>query len=296
MSFKAKNNDKNSFEEIQLDLDFFVLLFKNSTDTLQEYTKSISKDYIQFHFCLKGSSCFYFNNKSYSFNIIDGKNILLYNTEKNLPLQLELRPKSWLLSFFISIEKFHSLFSNESAYIPFLNAKNNIKKHYDEGETTSEMALTLHQIFNSTINSSIKNLYVKGKIYELLSLYFNTNNSENENCPFLADDETMLKIKKVKDIIAHRIAEPPKLQELADEVKLPLKKLKEEFKRIYGDTVFNFSLNYKLEFSKKLLASGKQNVTEVGLQIGYSTSSHFITAYKKKFDITPKKYIQSLKM
>ena len=37
-------------------------------------------------------------------------------------------------------------------------------------------------------------------------------------------------------------------------------------------------LNYKMELAKKMLASGALNVTEVGLQIGYSTSSHFIAA------------------
>jgi AraC family transcriptional activator of pyochelin receptor len=30
------------------------------------------------------------------------------------------------------------------------------------------------------------------------------------------------------------------------------------------------------------------------VQIGYSTSSHFIAAFKKKFGTTPKKYVMSL--
>ena len=34
------------------------------------------------------------------------------------------------------------------------------------------------------------------------------------------------------------MAEPPGLQELADEIGLNLKKLKEGFKQIYGDSVF----------------------------------------------------------
>ncbi len=294
MILNNKNNDEGSFEEIQIENGFFVLLFKNETNDIQEFTKEITKDYIQFHFCLKGSSRFHFNQKSYGFDIIDGKHMLLYNTEKELPLHLELRSTSWILSFYISIEKFHALFSKEAAYIPFLSTDNSIKKHYDDGITTPQMAIVLNQIFNSSINSSIKNLYVKGKIYELLSLYFNTNATENEKCPFLVEDDYVIKIRKAKDIIIDRVAEPPTLQELATEVGLSLKKLKEEFKKIYGDTVFNFLLNYKMDFAKKLLETGNHNVTEVGMQIGYSTSSHFIAAYKKKYDITPKKYIQSL--
>ena len=37
-----------------------------------------------------------------------------------------------------------------------------------------------------------------------------------------------------------------------------------------------------------MLDSGKYNVNEVGLKVGYSTASHFIAAFKKKFGITPK--------
>jgi hypothetical protein len=38
------------------------------------------------------------------------------------------------------------------------------------------------------------------------------------------------------------MAEPPGLQELADEIGLNLKKLKMGFKQIYGDTVYGFLL------------------------------------------------------
>jgi len=43
-----------------------------------------------------------------------------------------------------------------------------------------------------------------------------------------------------------------------------------------------------------MLESGEHNVSEVALRIGYSTSSHFIASFKKKFGTTPKKYLMSL--
>ena len=90
------------------------------------------------------------------------------------------------------------------------------------------------------------------------------------------------------------MAEPPSLQELSNEIGLSLKKLKEGFKQIYGDTVYGFLLDYKMEHARRLLESNKHNVNEVGSKIGYSTSSHFIAAFKKKFGTTPKKYVSSL--
>jgi AraC-like DNA-binding protein len=105
------------------------------------------------------------------------------------------------------------------------------------------------------------------------------------------DEVNVAKLKKAKDIITANMAEPPSLQELADTIELSLKKLKEGFKQIYGDTVYSFLFDYKMEVARKLLESGDHNVNEVGLKVGYSTSSHFIAAFKKKFGTTPKKYI-----
>ena len=282
-------------EEIILEKGFFVLLFKNETDAVQHFEKDVDTKFIQFHFCLKGGSRFNYNNGNYSFDVLDTKNMLLYNTLQKLPVNLDLRINSWVISIFVSIEKFHSLFSQEAAYIPFLSDKNKTKKYYDEAQTTPQMAIVLNQILNFNVNSSIKTLYVKGKVYELLSLFFNTNEGvDNDKCPFLIDEDYVQKIKKAKDIIIGRMAEPPRLQELADEVGLPLKKIKEGFKQIYGDTVFNFLFHYKMEHARRVLETNTFNVNEVGIQVGYSTSSHFIAAFKKKFGITPKKYVQSL--
>ena len=148
---------------------------------------------------------------------------------------------------------------------------------------------------NANINSSVKELYIKGKVYELLSLHFQKEeNANGEYCPFLVDEQNVLKIRKAKEIIIARMTEPPSLQALASEIGLNLKKLKEGFKQIYGDTVYSFLFDYKMEHSRKLLETNQFNVNEVGLQVGYSTASHFIAAFKKKFGTTPKKYVKSL--
>ena len=153
------------------------------------------------------------------------------------------------------------------------------------------MAVALHQLMNYNLNDSIKRLYFKGKSYELLSLYFNTEEANLDACPFLADEENMRKIKHAKEIIIDRLTDPPSLSELALEIGLSLKKLKEGFKEVYGDTVYAFALDHKMDYARQLLDSGQHNVNEVGLKVGYSTASHFISAFKKKYGTTPKKYL-----
>jgi len=292
---EAKNIARGSFAETKLDEGFFILTYQNEESVTQTLEREIDSSFIQFHYCIKGSSEFIFNNGNYRLKIEEENSLLLYNPQRDLPIHLEVSPNSWLVSVLVSIKKFHGLFSLEADYITFLSQDNKDKKYYKDGKISPSMAIALNQIINYNLNSSIKNLYFKGKALELLSLYFNrSEDADIEQCPFLVDETNVIKIRKAKDIIIARMAEPPTLQQLSEEIGLSLKKLKEGFKQIYGDSVFSFLFDYKMEVARKLLEAGNHNVNEVGLKVGYSTSSHFISAFKKKYGTTPKKYLMAL--
>jgi len=255
----------------------------------------MSSNYIQFHFCTKGHGDFLFNEGNYSFPVEEENNILLFNPQRDLPLDLKLSPNTWLVSVIISIKKFHSLFSQDADHIHFLSPGNLTKKYYDSSIISPSMAVVLSQILSANVHPSMQALYLKGKVYELLSLYFNKSEDANsEQCPFLVDEENVRKIRQAKEIILTHMAEPPSLQALSNEIDLSLSKLKEGFKQLYGDTVYGYLLSHKMEEARRMLESGKYNVNEVGLKIGYSTASHFIAAFKKKYGTTPKKYLLSL--
>nr|WP_299035923.1 AraC family transcriptional regulator [uncultured Tenacibaculum sp.] len=291
----SKNIAESTFREVPIEQGFFVLKFQNNSDQTEFFKRDIDNSYIQLHYCVKGNCKFHFNNNSYTFNVLDKHSIFLYNPQQDLPINLEILPKTSLVSVLISIEKFHTFFSKEASYIPFLSENNKNKKYYDNAEINTNVLLVLQQILTAKNQSSMRDLYIKGKTYELLSLHFDSGENTNEEyCPFLVDDREVLKIRKAKDIIIARMSEPPSLQDLANEVGLNLKKLKEGFKQIYGDTVYSFLFDYKMDRARKLLESNQYNVNEVGLHVGYSTSSHFIAAFKKKFGTTPKQYVMSL--
>jgi AraC-like DNA-binding protein len=282
-------------EIIKVEDDFTLLLFQNETESMVSYEHQVNMGLIQFHFGLKGNAKFIFNQGNYTLDLKEEKSLLFYNPQKELPLHLEIMPKTWVITILVSIKKFHGLFSTDAEHIPFLSDENRDKKYYGEENISPSMAIVLNQMFHYNLNPSIKNLYYKGKGYELLSLFFNRNEDPNaEQCPFLIDEDNVLKIKKAKEIVIANMAEPPGLQELADEIGLNIKKLKMGFKQIYGDTVYGFLFDHKMEYARKLLDSGSYNVNEVGLKIGYSTGSHFIAAFKKKFGTTPKKYLMAL--
>jgi AraC-like DNA-binding protein len=292
---KVENVATGSFEEILIDDGFYVLKIQNDSSQIEQVKREINRRYIQFHFCLKGGGKFIFNEGNYALEVSEENSLLLYNTQLDLPLNLALSPGSWMVSVVMTIRKFHSLFSDEASYIPFLNAENQEKKYYAQEGVSPAIAVVLSQIINYNLHPTVKKLYIKGKVYELVSLYFNkSTDADIEQCPFLVDEDNVKRIRKAKEIIIANMAEPPSLPELSKEIGLSLKRLKEGFKQIYGDSVYSFLFDYKMDYARRLLESGQYNVSEIGLKIGYSTSSHFIAAFRKKYGTTPKKYVMAL--
>ena len=295
MDIKEKSIAIGTTQDFNVDEGVIVLKISNDLDNNRYFNYDIDKNHIQFHFCLKGSCKFLFNNSSYSFPVENGSSIMLYNPQQELPINASLDSGSLVLSVLISIKKFHGLFSKQADQISFLNQENIGNKFYKEKKMGPMISVVLNQMIQQSLHESTYKLYLRAKVFELMSLYFNKDKEMDiEQCPFLVDDKNIKKIRLAKEIIISRMIEPPTLNELANEVEISLKKLKQGFKQVYGASVYVFLLDYKMQVSKRLLSSGNYNVNEVALRVGYSTATHFINAFKKKFGTTPKKYLMSL--
>ncbi|AMC12023.1 hypothetical protein Lupro_12460 [Lutibacter profundi] len=219
---------------------------------------------------------------------------MVYFKDNEMNVFFNLPPDSELIVILISIEYFHSLFSIEGNFLFNFSSFKTGNPIIEPKKISSVIKLILSQLTLKQSPELLKLIYIKGKVFELLSYYFSsTSESENESCPYIANEETASKIKHAKQLIIKKMNNPPSLPQLAKEVGLNIKKLKTEFKEFYGVPVFTFLLNYKMELAKKLLLERQLNVNEIALYLGYSTSSHFIAAFKRKFEITPKQFAKS---
>lgn len=282
-----------SQEDIFLGENFFCILAENQDLDNKEIIRDVDSTYIQFHFVLRGNINFLFNDGAYQLNIEERKYLMLYNPMRDLPLNINVNGQSTLISVLISIDKFHQLFSEDSHNITFLSKDNINQRYYNENKISKSISMVLNQMLNDyDVNFSGNSLYLKAKAYELFSLIFQKDiDKEIEKCPFIMNDDHIMKIKLAKDIIIAEYDHPPTLLELSEKIDLSLKKLKQGFKEVYGSPVFQYLLEYKMNLSKQLLAGGTYNVNEVSMKLGYSTASHFIAAFKRRFGITPKQYI-----
>ena len=254
----------------------------------------LDASYIQFHFCISGSITFNYNKGAYNLKLDEGKFLTLYNPEKHLTIDASVAKNSKVISILIPIVEFHKLFSSSSSDIPFFENKSLNQKHYSENLISNSILIVLNQIIKNDMDNSTRSLLYKAKIYELFSLIFKkTKEIDLDQCPFLNNDENLKKIAKAKDVILKDIKNPPSLIELSKTIDLSLKNLKKGFKEIYGKPVYKYLFDFKMERAKQLLSNGNLNVNEVSYDLGYSSSSHFIAAFKKKYGITPRTYINN---
>ena len=254
----------------------------------------LDASFIQFHFCISGSITFNYNKGAYNLKLDVGKFLTLYNPEKPLTIDASAAKNSKVISVLIPIVEFHKLFSSSSSDIPFFENKSLNQKHYSENLISNSILIVLNQIIKNDMDNSTRSLLYKAKIYELFSLIFKkTKEIDLDQCPFLNNDENLKKIAKAKDVILKDIKNPPSLIELSKTINLSLKNLKKGFKEIYGKPVYKYLFDFKMERAKQLLSNGNLNVNEVSYDLGYSSSSHFIAAFKKKYGITPRTYINN---
>ncbi|MDZ7847694.1 MAG: AraC family transcriptional regulator [Owenweeksia sp.] len=136
--------------------------------------------------------------------------------------------------------------------------------------------VTLNQLFQSQVYGPARQVFHMAKSYELLALFFNREEGvDAEQCPFLKDEENVVKIRQAKKIIMERMNTPPTLKELSREIALNEYRLKEGFKNIYGKTVFQFLNDYRLDSARHLLDKGSVKVNDAAYHIGYTQPEPF---------------------
>jgi len=289
-----ENNQKIKIENIPIEPDLFLVKVVNDSEDTLTLTREIDQSLIQFYLAWQGEAHFLFSGGHYRLHLLPEKNLLFYNPLKPLPLDIQVAPQARLVFIYITVQRLHQLFVAEAEEISFLSAENINQKFYAETALPPAIQVVLGQFFQGDVSGHAELLLLKAKVYELLARYFNKSEAADvEKCPFLKDEANVERVKKAKAILVERFAQSPTLKELAQEVGLNEYRLKEGFKNIYGKTFFQFLNDYRLDKARHLLDSGQWKVNETAFQIGYANPSHFIGAFRKKFGLTPKKYLQS---
>jgi AraC family transcriptional regulator len=151
--------------------------------------------------------------------------------------------------------------------------------------------MVIEALLNHTFTDSSANIFVNAQMQMLLLYSMDCMLGEKEEvsfaCKFLENAEDREKIINARKILLQHIGEPITIKALSRKVAINECYLKKGFKEIFGTTIFDFYQSQRMEHAKYLLYEKGLSVTEVSHLLGYSSISHFSTAFKKQTGIKP---------
>jgi AraC-like DNA-binding protein len=205
--------------------------------------------------------------------------------QRHLKVDINLTPEMWAM-----LIQQHSQYLSPHQQLPLFGAKNAL--YYELRTTTSVMQSVLYQILNCPYRDFIRDIYLQSKALELVALWLAQELEYRQVSPStvkLSPDD-IERIYYARDILITKLHHPPTLLELARQVAVNERKLKQGFRQIFGTTVFGYLHDYRMEQAKQMLTEQKLTVAQVAHAVGYSHLSHLAAAFKKKFGINPSAY------
>jgi AraC-like DNA-binding protein len=150
--------------------------------------------------------------------------------------------------------------------------------------------IVLEGLLNHSYSGNLANIFVNAQT-QMLLLYSLDCLEEKEldttTNKFLANEADRDKIIKAREVLLQHIGEPITIKALSRKVAMNECYLKKGFKEMFGATIFDFYQSQRMEHAKYLLYEEGLNVTEVSVLLGYSSISHFSTAFKKHTGLKP---------
>ena len=151
--------------------------------------------------------------------------------------------------------------------------------------------MAIEALLNHTYTDISANIFVNAQM-QILLLYstdcmLGEKDEQSFTCKFLANADDREKIIKAREILLQHIGEPITIKALSRKVAINECYLKKGFKEIFGTTIFDFYQSQRMEHAKYLLYEKGLSVTDVAHLLGYSSISHFSTAFKKQTGIKP---------
>lgn len=125
-------------------------------------------------------------------------------------------------------------------------------------------------------------MYIIGRLCDMWQ-----KNMNPENKP------AMLDMNKISAYLAENCNQNILLSDLAEMCSMSISTMLRHFHKAFGTTPIDYLKNIRLDRATALLMSTDLRVSEIADQCGFSSSSYFISVFRKKFGKTPEEFRKS---
>lgn len=152
---------------------------------------------------------------------------------------------------------------------------------------TSEHQLLVRSLRHPPVYASAQRLWYRAKALEVASVFFYRPAVESE---LFCQRQKLLNQERVQKVVAmlrENVAETPALEAIGKRVGCSHYHLSRIFSQETGQSIFQYLRRLRMERAAELLREGRLNVTQVSLEVGYSSLSHFSMAFHESYGCCP---------
>ncbi|SEJ66042.1 AraC-type DNA-binding protein [Dyadobacter sp. SG02] len=249
-----------------------------------------SDPHISLHFQLTGHSNAHFRDipgdhplRPAEYNIYYSENFdsdIYYNRQKGFEYLALILKKEHLLQFLQQngspVKSLEKALENGQPLALFGKA----------APVNAEMHSVLHRILHAPVADDLSEMYLNGKILELLALQLQQYRQEQQAANTHSGIERQL--AEIYEYLNTHFLTTHSLEDVAANLRLSERQIREGFKWKYNTSVYELIHEKRMLHARELLLDSGLTADEVAEVVGYSTGSNFIQAFKRKFGITPK--------
>ncbi len=279
MSIKEWNSSKFKAQHIQI----------NPQKNFEFYGK-IEEDMVLLHFVLKGETSLIYNSKQ-NYELGESANSIFIPLAENISHRFFENKQYEYFKVYIPYDYINSMNEqNPEMFAPLLKSFDRQMIYLEKNCFTSlEMQQVIEQIKNNKLMGNLAPLYFENKMQELLLLQLQQQNcQECKTCRRLQYYSGQ--INEARKIIENQYRNPPTIKELALEVGMSVSVLKLCFKQFMGTTIYGYLFDYRMNIARKLLDDTSYAIADIAECSGYEHASHFSTAFKRRYGISPAEY------
>jgi len=148
----------------------------------------------------------------------------------------------------------------------------------------------VNEIISESVDDSFQLFFYKVKAEELICRLLIELVKRDETNVYSLNMNDIQAIYKVKEWMLEHLDKHATIEELAGLANMSQSKLKRLFKQIFGNSIFSYFQNYRMQEATRMLKEEKLSVSEVGYQLGFSNLSHFSRIFEEHIGLKPKKY------
>jgi len=155
---------------------------------------------------------------------------------------------------------------------------------------TSEHQLLVRSLRHPPVYASAQRLWYRAKALEVASVLFYRPAAESELFCQRQKGLNQERVQKVIAMLRENVAETPALEAIGKRVGCSHYHLSRIFSQETGQSIFQYLRRLRMERAAELLREGRLNVTQVSLEVGYSSLSHFSMAFHETYGCCPGLY------